>query len=267
MPQFQTKSGNTLHGPMTWIASDIYIGKSLETYGQFSASETHLFQHFIQPGFTVLDVGANIGVFTVALARMVTPAGSVLAFEPQQGVFDILSSNIESNCLNNITLYQSGVGRKAGSLSVPDQDYDTAGNFGGVELSTDTNTGKPIEITTIDSLGLTACHFIKIDVEGMEAEVLAGATNTITKLRPVLFVENDRKHKSVELIKSLLDLNYRLYLHLAPLFEANNFYKNSSNIFGDSVSANMLCLPNELEQNISGMTEIKHPEDLLTILP
>jgi FkbM family methyltransferase len=267
MPKFKTKSGNTLHGPMTWIASDIYIGKSLEIYGQFSASETHLFQHFIQPGFTVLDVGANIGVFTVALARLVTPAGSVLAFEPQQGVFDILSSNVEINCLNNVTLYQSGVGQEVGNLSVPDQDYDTTGNFGGVELSTNTDKGTSIEVITIDSLDLIACHFIKIDVEGMESEVLAGAKNTITKLRPIVFIENDRKHKSVELIQSLLDLNYRLYLHVAPLFEANNFYKNSSNIFGDSVSANMLCLPNELEQNISGMTEIKHPEDLLTILP
>jgi FkbM family methyltransferase len=267
MPNFKTKFGNTLHGPMTWIASDIYIGKSLETYGQFSASETHLFQHFIKPGFTVLDVGANIGVFTLAFARMVTPAGSVHAFEPQQSVFDILSSNVEMNHLNNVTLYRSGVGLEAGILRVPDQDYDAPGNFGGVELSNDTNKGTSIEIITVDSLDLDNCHCIKIDVEGMEAEVLSGATNTIIKLRPIVFVENDRKHKSAELIRSLLDLNYRLYLHLSPLFEANNFYKNSINIFGDAVSANMLCLPNELEQNISGMKEIKNPEDLLTILP
>lgn len=265
MSIFDTKTANTLHGPMTWIASDVYIGKSLEVYGQFSASETDLFQNFIRPGFTVLDVGANIGVFTVALARLVTPAGSVHAFEPQSEVFDILASNIKTNYLNNVRLHYSGVGKKVGTLSVPEQDYDNSGNFGGVELSNDLTKGSIVKIITIDSLDLKACHFIKIDVEGMEAEVLAGAANTITKFRPIVFVENDRKHKSAELIQSLLDLEYRMYLHLAPLFEANNFYRNSTNIFDTIVSSNMLCLPRELEQNISGLTEIKSSEDLLQI--
>ena len=73
MPNVETKSGNTLHGPMTWIASDVYIGKALEAYGQYSMHETAVFKNFVPPGSTALDVGANIGVFTIALARFATP--------------------------------------------------------------------------------------------------------------------------------------------------------------------------------------------------
>ena len=267
MPNFETKSGNTLHGPMTWIASDVFIGRSLEAYGQYSAHETVLFQAFIAPGSTVLDVGANIGVFTVALARLVTPTGRVLAFEPQIPVFELLSSNVETNCLTNVSLYQAGVGREAGTLNVPTLDYAADGNFGGVELSQDTSQGTSVDIITIDSLNLDACRLIKIDVEGMEAQVIAGAGETIQRVRPIIYVENDRKQNAAELILALLGLDYRLYLHLAPFYEPNNFYKNTNNYFGESVSANMLCLPQEVEQNIEGLPELKAPEDLVSILP
>jgi FkbM family methyltransferase len=267
MPNFETKSGNTLHGPMTWIASDVFIGRSLEAYGQYSAHETLLFQAFVVPGSTILDVGANIGVFTVAFARIATPTGRVLAFEPQTPVFELLSSNVEANCLANVSLYHAGVGQEAGTLNVPAMDYAADGNFGGVELSQDASQGTSVEIITIDSLGLDACRLIKIDVEGMEAQVIAGAGETIQRLRPIIYVENDRKQHAAELIQALLGLDYRLYLHLAPLFEANNFYKNANNIFGESVSANMLCLPREVEQNIEGLPELLKPEDLTSILP
>jgi FkbM family methyltransferase len=268
MSNFQAKSGNTLHGPMTWIASDVFIGRSLEAYGQYSAYETVLFQHFVVPGATVLDVGANIGVFTVALVRMATPTGRVLAFEPQTEVFGLLSSNVEANCLTNVTLHQAGIGREAGTLNVPVMDYAAEGNFGGVELSSEPSGGTSVDIITIDSLNLDACRLIKIDVEGMETEVIAGGTKTIKRLRPILYVESDRKQNAAELILAILGLDYRLYLHLAPLFEPNNFYKNTDNIFGKNVlSANMLCLPGEIEQNIEGLKELKAPEDLISILP
>ncbi|MBT7772019.1 MAG: FkbM family methyltransferase, partial [Rhodospirillales bacterium] len=254
------------HGPMSWIASDAYIGKSLELYGEYSASETTLFQHFVQPASTVLDVGANIGVFTIALARLVTPTGAVLAFEPQQAVFDVLSTNVEANFLTNVTLHQVGVGRDLGTLNVPALDYDVPGNFGGVELSGITDKGTPVDVITIDSLDLAACNFIKIDVEGMESEVIAGAADTIRKLRPVIFIENDRKQKSAEIIEALFDLNYRIYLHLASLYNATNFFKNTENVFGPIVSANMLCLPSEFDQNIKGMTEVQTADDMLSVL-
>ena len=260
MSKIETRSGNTLHGPMTWIASDQYIGPSLELYGQFSAGESSLFQHFVKPGSTALDIGANIGVFTVALSRCATPSGRVLAFEPQTGVFNILSTNVGQNFLNNVTLYQAGVGQESGTLNVPPLDYSAHGNFGGVELSEE-NEGPSVEIMTIDSLDLRACHFIKIDVEGMEIEAIAGGVKTIKNCRPTLFVENDRQHNSATLIKSIFDLEYRIYWHLSPLFEVDNFYRNSENIFGRLLSANMLCLPSEITQNITGLTEIQSPED------
>ena len=245
---------------MTWLASDQYIGPSLELYGQFSSGESSLFQHFVKPGSTALDIGANIGVFTVALCRCATPSGRILAFEPQPEVFNVLSTNVEQNALTNVTLYQAGIGQEAGTLNVPSVDYGAHGNFGGVELSAE-NSGTAVEIMTIDSLNLRACHFIKIDVEGMETEAISGGAHTIKNCRPILFVENDRQDNSAKLIKSIFDLEYRIYWHLSPLFEANNFYQNSENIFGQLLSANMLCIPREINQDITGLTEIQSPDD------
>ena len=60
-------------------------------------------------------------------------------------------------------------------------------------------TGKTVPIVRIDDLRLDDCHFLKIDVEGMEKTVLAGAVDTIRRFRPILYVEDDRFEKSAEL--------------------------------------------------------------------
>jgi hypothetical protein len=58
---------------------------------------------------------------------------------------------------------------------------------------------------------LDRCHFLKIDVEGLEQEVLEGASDTLRRFRPRLYVENDRLEKSAALIEHLLALDYRLF--------------------------------------------------------
>ncbi len=125
-------------------------------------------------------------------------------------------------------------------MIVPYLDYSAVNNFGGLGLGS-FRQGEPVPVLTVDSLQLARCHLLKVDVEGMESEVLTGATETIARYRPVLYLENDRAEKSPQLIQQLLQLGYRIYWHLPPLFNPNNFFGQTEDIF--PAPARSMCLP------------------------
>jgi hypothetical protein len=72
-------------------------------------------------------------------------------------------------------------------------------------------------------------------------------------------VENDRLQSSAELIRLIQSYRYRLFWHLPSLYDPNNFYGNDKNVFGDVVSANMICVPSEFQVNLTGFREITDP--------
>jgi hypothetical protein len=102
---------------------------------------------------------------------------------------------------------------------------------------------------------------IKIDVEGMEGEVIAGAVRTIRQFRPLLYVENDREEKSAALIQQIMDLDYRLYWHLPPLFNPQNYFAAADNVFRGIVSINMLGIHASIPQNLTGFRQIANPQE------
>lgn len=246
------------YGTMIYNKNDTYIGRSLEKYGEFSQGEARLFRQVVKPGQVVVEVGANIGAHTVLLALLTGPRGRVHAFEPQRLVFQMLAGNMAINNLNNVFCYQKAVGKAQGNLLVPVLDCEREINWGGLGFG-DWKQGEPVEVITLDSLKLQACHFLKIDVEGMELEVLQGATGLIERCRPAIYAENDRKEKSGELIRFLDLLGYDLYWHKPPLFSADNFRGNRENIFGDTVSINMLCVHRSHPSSITGLTKVSFP--------
>ncbi len=202
----------------------------------------------------------NVGSHTVCLAKATGPTGSVIAFEPQRLVFQILCANVALNALTNVYTHHAAVGREAGTITIPMLNPTEFQNFGGVSLGTWAE-GDRVPVVTIDSLTLSACHLIKIDVEGMEGEVIAGAEQTIRRFNPVLYMENDKEGKSEALIRQLLAWDYRLYWHLPPMFNPNNYFGTPQNIFGNIISANMLGIHASYQQDIRGLTEILKPED------
>ena len=265
MPVVETKGFNELaacrSGLMLFNRNDTYIGASLRKYGEFSGGETVLFGIFVQPGMTVLDIGANIGVHTVDLSCLVGAAGTVHAFEPQRLIFQVLCANVALNSCTNVFTHNAAVGAASGSLLVPSLDPNGQNNYGGVSLP-GAQQGESVPLVTIDSLDLRFCHAIKLDVEGMETEALQGAAVTIARCRPFIYVENDREARSAELISLLQSYGYRLYWHLPMIYSADNFRADKENIFGNTVSANMLCVPAEIPQSsLTIMREVTGPED------
>ena len=151
-------------------------------------------------GVVALDCGANIGVHTIEWARSMATWGSVIGFEAQERIYYALAGNIAlNNCFNAAAVF-AAVAAGRGSMRVPRPDYLMPGSFGSLELvrrentefigqSIDYENTSEIPMLSIDSLALHRVDFIKIDVEGMELEVLEGAKETLKQSRPILFVE------------------------------------------------------------------------------
>jgi FkbM family methyltransferase len=148
-----------------------------------------------------VDAGANFGVFSLGLANAVGPLGKVHAFEPQRIIYNMLAGTMALNGVTNVYCYNIALGEREDCIEVPQFDYNRMLNFGSIEfgptqievLSQQRGNNREkveyVRLATLDSFGLSGVHLIKIDVEGMEMQVLEGARQTIRNSRPLIYVE------------------------------------------------------------------------------
>ncbi len=239
-----------------YFPHDFYIGGALERYGEYGEQELDLLLSYVKEGDVIVEAGANIGCDTVPLARKVTNSGRIFAFEPQRIIYQMLCGNLAMNALWNVAAERAALGDEDGIMQVPPVDYSRTGNFGGVALGKD--GAEPVPVIKLDQLQLSRCALIKADVEGMELAVLKGASDTIARLRPILYVENDREDKAVELVTHLQSIGYRVYFHNPPLFNPQNFRRNERDEYqqdGKAIcSLNLLCLPDDSRGVPKGLT-------------
>ncbi len=247
---------------------DTFIGRALERYGEYSQIEANLLAQLLRPGDVAIEAGANIGSLTVGLARAVGASGRIIALEPQRVVFQTLCANVALNSLTWVDTVHAAAGLQSGSVMIAEPDYAKPGNFGGVEVIAPGTNGvslsgkaEPVTLLTLDDL-FTGGHLrlIKVDVEGMEQQVLEGASRLLTDLRPLLYVENDRFDQSAALIRTIQSFDYVCYWHLPFLYNPDNWFGESENLFPQTVSVNMLCLPSETPSNVSGLMRADDPE-------
>jgi FkbM family methyltransferase len=257
------------YGFMVYHRYDVYVGRSLDLYGEFSHGEVELFERLLRAGDVVAEVGANIGAHTLRLAQLVGARGRVYAFEPLRVVFQTLCANMALNSITNVFCYQQGVGNHSGELLTPAVNYERIGNFGGIELGEDAawRAGGPAVLTeavplvTLDHAlaGVGRLRLLKIDVEGMELEVLQGARDLIRRARPVLYVENDRPDKAEALVADLRGLGYALYWHTPLLYNPRNFFGNAEDIFPGVMSINILAVPPDAGVVVQGLEPVESP--------
>lgn len=232
---------DTRYGYMVLNPRDMYVGRCLQEYGEYSEDETAILVQAAKPGFLVLDIGANIGSHTLPLARAVGDNGLVIAFEPQRHAFQMLCANVAINSLMNVITMHSAVGGVEGVTRVPVMNFKDRQNFAGLQLG-EWPHGEDTEVVTIDSLQLSACHLMKIDVEGWEGAVLVGAKNTLEKFKPPIYIENNQTGRQGSLIRQLEALGYACYWSLPRLFKEGNYYSRTDDVFNGAISQNMFCV-------------------------
>lgn len=257
-----TKNFNKLvkakYGYCLYNTNDIYVGQSIERYGEFSESEVALFAQICKLNDTVIEVGANIGTHTLVFSQLVGAKGVVYAFEPQRIVFQTLCANMALNSITNVFACQSALGKRRGHVFIPLIDYAKKYNYGGVSVD-DAQSGEKVRLEKLDDYmdEIENVKLIKIDVEGMELDVLKGAKQMIQKYMPYMYIENDRIDKSKSLLKHINSLGYKMYWHLPRLYNPANFAENKTNIFGNIVSVNLLCIPKKSTIEVKDMFEVK----------
>jgi len=174
--------------------------QSLKANGQHTEFDHSKLRHIIKDGDICLDLGANLGTMTLAIA-MATPAGHVYAYEASQETTEALKQTIRANGLINATAFAAAVGRpdqlmkffdvprmRAGGHCVPDDDDHNRSIH-------EPETARMYEVRTksvdqiVAELGLSRVDFIKIDVEGAELDVLDGARDTLMRFKPTVMME------------------------------------------------------------------------------
>jgi len=247
---------------------DVYVGRAIEIYGEYSGLESAFLKGLVSAGDNVVEVGANIGAHTVGLAKAVGTQGRVDAFEPQRACYALLQAQIALNQLHNVYAHRQAVGRAAGRLWVPAINYTEFGNFAGTVLSSNrTATSEPVDVVTLDErMGDHPCSLLKVDVEGMEEDVIRGAAKLIAKRHPLIYVENDRVENSRALVARLLGLGYRLWWHIPFYYNPDNFFGIKDNAYPAQASFNMFCC-RENHPAAAGLVEIKSPDDPHPLIP
>ena len=248
------------HGLVLFPVLDAFVGRSVDLYGEWSPGDAEVVAPYLRPGMTALDIGANLGTFTLFLAAAVGAGGRVHAFEPVEASRRLLAANCALNGLGHVEIHDAAVGAAAGVATVPEVDFGRAGNFGAAALRPG-GSGRTVEMLAVDDLDLAACDFIKADVEGHEREVLVGARRTIARFRPVLLLENEEPSLSAALIEALLALDYRLWWHGPTLFRPDNWFGCTEDAFPGLGSLNLLALPAERPESRADLPPVTGPQD------
>jgi len=202
-----------------------YIEWCVFFLGGYEPEISRLIRHLLASSSCAIDVGANVGIHTIAMAKA-APHGRILACEPNPDLIRRLKSNLELNRASNVDVMEVAVSDTVGesSLHVP---LETT-NRGQARLSSVSDKEKVVVVPseTVDSLvkrsGAGRIDLIKIDVEGFEAAVLAGAHDTLQRHKPALIFEYRRDnwescgYQLGDVRAMLGDFGYKTFMQVRP---------------------------------------------------
>lgn len=250
------------HGNLLAYPSDHYLGQAIVLFGEYSELEYQFLKDALEPTGTegtIVEVGANAGYLSVPLGQH----GFVVCYEPQPEVCALLEKNLSANLpqhpltegmpYTRLSYVKKAVGSVTGEIDCPVIPYSSPGNHGCIRMGHNQREGvKPREyvkvpMVRLDDQGNEQVKLIKIDVEGMELQVLKGSRQLILRDLPILYLENDQADKSQELIEYVWGLGYWAAWHTPPLFNPDNFFRRPAreNPWGEAQSINMVCLPKD----------------------
>lgn len=197
--------------------------RSVFVTGRYEPNEFCLLSRLLKPGMTFIDIGANMGLFTLFAASRVGAAGRVVTIEPSTREMQILKDNVERNALGNVKLYPMALSDRASEAELlvarlQNSGHNTLGAFG---YNTALDHREEVRTLRLDELvqseKLDRVDVIKMDIEGGELAALRGAGETLERFRPVVLIElSDRalQHQSstsAEVLALLAQHGYRFF--------------------------------------------------------
>jgi FkbM family methyltransferase len=233
-----------------WIAGSSAVDVELLTNG-FENAELHLVEKLLWPGMTVLDIGAHHGLYSLLASLRVGSKGRVIAFEPSARERTHLERHVRLNNCHNVVLEPAALGNETGEaeLFLADGYEDCCNSLRPPAVQGRTHTVR-VPVLRLDDvlqkLEVRKVDFIKLDVEGAERDVLAGAQNLLkTSPRPVILVEvYDIRtlpwgYHAREIVQQLASLDFRPFI-LTP---SGRLTPISSEL--ETYATNILAIPVE----------------------
>lgn len=173
-------------------ARDRFITPSLIHTRCFEPFQTELVVNEVRPGDMAIDLGAHVGYYTLLLARLVGPAGRVLAFEPDPDNFALLAHNVALNGYANVELFNAGVSARPGRARLF-RSPDNAGDHRLHDSPGDPRPGVDVAVVSLDDVfrdRAGGIDFVKVDVQGSEGAALEGMAGLLARCpRVKLLVE------------------------------------------------------------------------------
>lgn len=207
-----------------WVQQQIYF------LGEYEKPEIEFISKNLKKGDVFIDIGANIGLFTLNASKMVGETGKVISFEAFYSNFLKLKKHVEINHLDNVQLEHLAISDTEKMLKIylnnQDQNIGMASSY-----LENFDTIENVKATSLDHYAqeksLEKISFIKIDIEGGEYDALLGMKNVLSQYKPILLVEINHEtlskiHKSEnDVIKLLESLHYQLTIKLTQ--NENNY--------------------------------------------
>ena len=202
------------------ISKDKNIFSYLLKDGVYEPFETQLIRSMLKKGDTVIDIGANIGYYTLLMAETVGSEGCVYAFEPEPNNYGLLTKNIKANNYSNIIPVQKALSDKDGSIKV----YCDERNFSGATFAKENLAIKSNNFTEVLTTSLDKCfvdskiRLIKIDTQGAEGLIMAGAQSLLKNKNLIIFTEfwpyglRNMGTDPKELLRTLREYGYTIKL-------------------------------------------------------
>lgn len=155
---------------------------NLSATGIYEPYQTFVVKQLIRPGYTVLDIGANIGYYTLIFSKLVGEQGHVIAFEPEPDTFTLLAENVARNDYANVVLFQKAVSDKNGTMQLFTDAFSNldhrlypSSDFKEKSIAVDV-----VQLDNLAALKDTRINLVKMDIQGAECAALKGMSELVS---------------------------------------------------------------------------------------
>ncbi|KAM3097170.1 FkbM family methyltransferase [Phormidesmis sp. 146-12] len=190
------------------------VTRVLIAEGDWFEKEMEFWRNSIQAGMTVIDVGANVGLYTFSAARRVGKTGKVLAVEPFSGCVRCLQETCQINQFSQVKICAGAASDRTGKANLL---IKSASEMNELTISAEGKNAESVDCFTLDSLiqseQLDRVDFLKIDAEGHEVQVLLGSDRLLSEFAPVILYENiaGSKGSNLPVAELLISKGYQLF--------------------------------------------------------
>ncbi len=189
------------------------LGSRCLAYGDFEMAEIQFIQNNFRGTKLAIDVGANVGIYTMTLSSLVGDQGKVWSFEALPQNVLRMRKNLSNNSISNVDVFPVALGDSSGNVDFIVATDGAYGSLVSVQDNKETNQSIKVQIQKLDTIweseNTPKIDFIKIDVEGAEVGVLKGAIDLLKTYKPTILIEANSKSHLVEIMNILSPIGYK----------------------------------------------------------